>query len=65
MADLRNHAVLASSVPKVDIFVANGEVTLKGIVQTDEQRRSIAETVRNATGVETVRNQLKVQRLPR
>jgi osmotically-inducible protein OsmY len=65
MADLRNDAVLASSVPKVNIFVANGEATLKGIVQTEEQRRAIADTVRGVSGIEKVRNELKVQHLPR
>jgi osmotically-inducible protein OsmY len=65
MSDLRNDAVMASSVPKVNIFIANGEATLKGIVQTEQQRRAIADTVRGVGGIERVRNELKVQHLPR
>jgi osmotically-inducible protein OsmY len=65
LSDLRTDTVLASSVPKVNIYVADGQVTLRGIVQTEQQRQTIANTVQRAAGVNNVRNELRVQRLPR
>lgn len=65
LSGLRTDSVLASSVPKVNIYVADGKVTLRGIVQTEEQRRTILDTVRQATGVSDIENELKVQQLPR
>jgi osmotically-inducible protein OsmY len=62
---LRTDAALASSVPRVDINVADGQVTLRGIVQTEQQRQAIATTVQNAAGVGNVKNELQVQQVPR
>jgi osmotically-inducible protein OsmY len=62
---LRPDASLASSVPRVNIYVADGEVTLRGIVQTMQQRQVIAAAAQNAVGVGNVRNELQVQQLPR
>jgi len=65
LAGLKTDAALASSVPKVNIYVSDGRVTLRGIVQTEQQRQAIETTVRNATGSANIRNELMVQRLPR
>jgi osmotically-inducible protein OsmY len=64
LAGLRNDTALAAAVPKVDIYVAQGEVTLRGIVQTEEQSRAIESTVNQAVGAGKVRNELRVQRVP-
>ncbi|GEM_PF-6006391 len=65
LAGLKTDSALASSVPKVNIYVSDGQVILKGIVQTEAQRRSIENTVRSVAGTAIVRNELMVQRLPR
>lgn len=62
---LRTDTALASTVPKVNIYVANGQVTLQGIVQNEQQRQAIATTVQNAAGIGNVKNELQVQQVPR
>lgn len=62
LAGLKTDSALASSVPKVNIYVSDGQVTLKGIVQTEEQRQAIENTVRSATGSTSIRNELMVQK---
>lgn len=44
----------------ISIQVMNGQVTLNGIVNTNEQRSTIAQIARNAEGVRGVSNHLSV-----
>src|ERR1051325_5429111 len=61
LEDLRADPSLRYPAPRVDIYVVNGKVTLKGTVPSDEQRRAIASVARSAAGVDNVRDDLRVQ----
>jgi osmotically-inducible protein OsmY len=58
---LRTDSVVASTVPVVNIDVANGRVVLRGSVLSDEQRRSIVSAVQRAAGVNNVIDELRVR----
>ena len=57
---LRNDTSLRSPAPRVDIFVANGKVTLQGDVASEQQREKILSIARGAAGVNNVRDDLRV-----
>lgn len=63
LSGLRTDEALATSVPRVSIDVADGQVTLRGIVQNEQQKQTILSTVQDAVGADNVRNELKVQHL--
>jgi BON domain-containing protein len=48
----------------VNLEVTDGEVTLKGQVETEEQKEMAEVTVRNTPGVVSVNNEITVQRKP-
>jgi hypothetical protein len=56
---LRTDTSLVSLFPKVDIHVANGAVTLRGTVQTQQQKDAIGAAVQRATGG-AVNNELQI-----
>lgn len=56
---LRSETSLTQLVPKVNIDVANGRVTLRWSVPTEQERRTIAGAVERATG-SPVDDQLQV-----
>jgi osmotically-inducible protein OsmY len=58
---LRTDVALTALLPIVNISVADGKVTLRGTVQTDEQRRTIVSSVQRAAGVNNVIDELQVQ----
>ena len=58
---LRNETVLPTLVPNVNISVNNGRVTLRGIVQSESQRRTIISTVQHVPGVATVYDELRLR----
>ena len=59
----RTKAALADSpVRKLAITADGREITLRGVVPTEEARRDAARTVENTFGVHTVTNLLEVQR---
>ena len=45
----------------VKVITANGKVTLRGPVDSEEEKRSIEEKVRSVSGVTSVDNQLEVK----
>lgn len=49
------------SVRATDVSVAEGVVTLRGVTETDTQRRLIEAMARNVEGVKEVRNELQVR----
>jgi osmotically-inducible protein OsmY len=57
---LQTDQVLLTVIPKVNITVADGRVSLRGTVQSDEQRRIIESAVARAAGVSVVDDQLQV-----
>ena len=48
----------------IDVDVYNGVVYLKGIVQTDSQKRMAADLARGVEGVVKVENQLTLKNYP-
>jgi osmotically-inducible protein OsmY len=58
---LRTDAVLSTLLPRVDIHVADGKVTLEGTAQSEEQRQTIVSTVRRAAGAGNVIDELRVR----
>src|SRR5262245_17531372 len=61
LEDLRADPSLRYPSPRVDIYVANGKVTLKGAVPSEEQRHAIASVARSAAGVDNVRDDLQIE----
>ncbi|HSU54504.1 MAG TPA: BON domain-containing protein [Candidatus Dormibacteraeota bacterium] len=57
---LQTDTTLATVIPRVNINVAQGQVSLRGNVQSEEQRRIIENAVRHAAGVPVVEDQLRV-----
>jgi osmotically-inducible protein OsmY len=57
---LRTDTTLATLLPKVDINVSGGKVTLNGNVQSTQQKRTIATVIERAAGAENVDNNLEV-----
>jgi len=58
---LRTDSVLPSLLPVVNIDVNNGRVVLRGMVQSDAQRRTIVAAVQRAAGVGNVYDELQIQ----
>ncbi len=56
---LRSDSSLSQLVPKVNIDVSNGQVTLRGNVQNEQQRQTIASAVQRATGT-AINDQLQI-----
>jgi osmotically-inducible protein OsmY len=57
---LRTDTALSSLLPRVDIHVADGKVTLQGTAQSEEQRQTIVSAVRRAAGAGNVSDELRV-----
>jgi hypothetical protein len=62
---LRGDTVLPTLMPVVNIEVADNRVTVRGSVQSHEQKRSILSAVQRAAGVNNVYDELQVSPLPR
>jgi len=62
---LRTDSVLPTLMPIVNIEVSDSRVTVRGSVQSHEQKRTILEAVRRAAGVNNVYDELQVSPLPR
>jgi osmotically-inducible protein OsmY len=62
LEELRADTVTGSAAPNVNIYVANGQATLRGTVRSERQRQSIATAVQRAIGPANLRNELWVQR---
>ena len=56
---LSGDMTLATAIQKVHFDTDNGEVTLHGAVETDEQKSDIAAKVQQVAGVKKVDNQLR------
>lgn len=54
-------ASLSSTAKNVKIITANGTVTLRGPVKTDEEKAKIAELAQSAAGNAKIDNQLEVK----
>ncbi len=63
--ELRSETTLTSSVPNVNIYVADGRITLRGIVRDEQQRQTIIAAVQRAAGENSLQDELHVQQLPR
>jgi len=59
--NLRTDTVLPTLIPDVNISVAGGRVTLRGIVQSDSQRRAIISAVQRVPGVTSVYDELRLR----
>jgi len=59
-SSLREDSSLAGTAPNITVEVNNGTVTLKGSVNSQQQRSDIESKVRNITGVTQVVNNLEV-----
>jgi osmotically-inducible protein OsmY len=59
-SSLREDSSLAATAPNITVEVNNGTVTLKGSVNSQQQRSEIESKVRNITGVTQVVNNLEV-----
>lgn len=59
-SSLREDSTLAETAPNITVEVNNGTVTLKGSVNSQQQRSDIESKVRNITGVTQVVNNLEV-----
>jgi osmotically-inducible protein OsmY len=59
-SSLREDSSLAATAPNITVEVNNGTVTLKGSVNSQQQRSDIESKVRNITGVTQVVNNLEV-----
>jgi osmotically-inducible protein OsmY len=57
---LREDSSLASVVPNMTVQANNGTVTLKGSVNSQQQRSDIESKVRSVTGVTQVINNIEV-----
>jgi osmotically-inducible protein OsmY len=58
---LRTDTALTALLPVVNINVADGKMTLRGTVQTDEQKRAVVSAVQRAAGDGSVFDELQVQ----
>jgi osmotically-inducible protein OsmY len=58
--ELRSDASLASAITQVSISVNDGQVTLRGSVRSEVQKREIEAAIQRATGVSSIDNQLRV-----
>jgi len=58
---LRTDSALPSLLPVVNIDVSNGQVILRGTVQSGQQRRAIVTAIQRAAGANNVSDQLQVQ----
>jgi hypothetical protein len=59
-SSLREDSSLAATAPNITVEVNNGTATLKGSVNSQQQRSEIESKVRNITGVTQVVNNLEV-----
>jgi hypothetical protein len=57
---LREDTALAAVAPNITVDANNGTVTLKGSVNSQQQRTDIESKVRNLTGVTQVTNNLEI-----
>jgi osmotically-inducible protein OsmY len=57
---LRQDSTLVASVPNVQVYVNNGEVTLRGSVNSQEEKTNFAAKAQQVAGVTRVNNQLEV-----
>ena len=55
---IRSDSSLSDNAKHINIFVLNGDVTLRGVVDNDEERRIIESIVRRQTGVKNIDNRL-------
>jgi osmotically-inducible protein OsmY len=58
---LRTDSALPALLPVVNIDVSDGQVILRGTVQSGQQRRAIVSAVQRAVGANNVSDQLQVQ----
>ena len=57
---LRQDSTLVASAPNVQVYVNNGEVTLRGSVNSQEEKTNFAAKAQQVAGVTRVNNQLEV-----
>ena len=57
-AAINSDSSLSDNAKHINIFVLNGDVTLRGVVDNDEERRIIESIVRRQTGVKNIDNRL-------
>jgi len=58
--DLRQNSAVASAAQNIHVYAHNGEVTLQGSVNSEQEKASIGSTVQQITGVTKVDNQIQV-----
>jgi hyperosmotically inducible periplasmic protein len=58
---LRTDTVLPTLAPAVNINIAEGKVTLRGMVQSEQQRRAIIASVQRVPGVTAVYDELRLR----
>jgi len=58
---LRTDTVLPTLAPTVTMNIAEGKVTLRGIVQSEQQRRAIIAAVQRVAGVTAVYDELRLR----
>lgn len=58
---LMDDQALGWNAKNVKVIAANGKVTLRGPVDTEEEKKTIEEKVRAVSGVASIDNQLEVQ----
>ena len=57
---LRQNSALASAAQNVQVQAKNGEVTLSGSVNNEQEKTNIAATAQKVAGVSKVNNQIEV-----
>lgn len=55
---INNDSYLSDNAKHINISVLNGDVTLRGVVDSDEERRLVETLVRRQTGVRNIDNRL-------
>lgn len=61
----RQDSTLASSAPNVQVYVNNGEVTLRGSVNSQEEKTNFGMKAQQVAGVTRVNNNLEVSNASR
>lgn len=56
--EIRNDRYLSDNAKHINISIVNGDVTLRGLVDSDEERRLVETLVRRQNGVRNIDNRL-------
>ena len=59
-SDLRNNSTLAPAVQDIQVHAKNGEVTLRGSVNNEQEKANIGSAVQQMEGVSKVNNQIQI-----